>query len=157
MICNHCNQYNPDGAAFCENCGAPLTAAPTVNTDIPQVTPTPDYSAPAANPNVDPGKSQGTIALILGIVSLVLGTICSCLLACLGGILPLIAAIIGVILGKSAMNKSQAAGFENKQAKTGMILSIIAIVVIVVFIIGNAILGGVLAASGAMDYSNFGY
>ena len=55
------------------------------------------------------------------------------------------------------MDKSQAAGFENKQAKTGMILSIVAIVVIVVFIIANAILGGVLAASGAFDCSSFGY
>ena len=71
--------------------------------------------------------------------------------------IPLVCAIIGVIMGKSAMNKSQAAGFENKNAKIGMILSIVAIVVIVIFIIGNAILGGVLAASGAMEFSNYGY
>ena len=157
MICNHCNQSNPDGAAFCENCGAPLTAAPVYNVDPQPVVPTPTYTAPAADANVDPGKQQGTIALILGIVGLALGTICSCVFSCLGGFIPLVCAIIGVIMGKSAMNKAQAAGFENKNAKIGMILSIVAIVVIVIFIIGNAILGGVLAASGAMEFSNYGY
>ena len=135
MFCNNCNAYIPDGSTYCESCGAPV----------------------AATPAVDPGKQQGTTALVLGIVALSLGTICSCLFACLGGLIPLVCAIIGLVLGKSAMSKSQAAGFENKQAKTGMILSIIAIVIIVVFIIANAILGGALAASGAFDYSSFGY
>ena len=78
MICNHCNQSNPDGATFCENCGAPLTAAPVYNVDPQPVVPTPTYTAPAADANVDPGKQQGTTAFVLGIVSLAMGTICSC-------------------------------------------------------------------------------
>ena len=94
----------------------------------------------------DPGQKLGTISLILGIVGLAVGSICSCLFACLGGILPLAAAIVGIVLGKQAQDKSAAAGFENKRAKIGMILSIVATAIIVVFIIINAIAGGVMAS-----------
>lgn len=116
---------------------------------VPPVNPIPDpgYAGAAIPAQVeDPGKKLGTISLILGIVGLAVGSICSCLFACLGGILPLAAAIVGIVLGKQAQDKSKAAGFENKNGKIGMILSIVAVAIIVVFIIVNAIAGGVMAS-----------
>lgn len=137
MLCRNCGNLIADDATFCNACGANQQPAPQEPVYAPQ--------QPVYTPSVeDPGKSQGTAAFILGICSLSVGTICSCLLAFLGGLLPLIAAIVGIIMGKKGMDASAAAGFENKKAKTGMILSIVAIAVIIVFIILNAILGAVL-------------
>ena len=113
-------------------------AAPVVE----EAAPVAEEAVPAAEP-VDPGAKKGKIAMILGIVALAMGTICSCTCACLGGILPMAAAIVGIVMGALAMKESKAAGFENKQAKIGLILSIVAIAIIVVFTILNSILGGV--------------
>lgn len=176
MFCSNCGNQVGD-AKFCSACGAQVNPTPETNPEpevvpAPEVNPIPEETpAPEAEPvfeaaptaqsvavpepvnayseaPVDPGKSGGKTALILGIVALALGTICSCLLACLGGIIPLGCAIAGIIVGSQAMKKSQAAGFTNSQAKTGVILSAVAIGVIVIFVIINAIVGGVLAASG---------
>ena len=99
-------------------------------------------------PQMDPGKQQGTASMILGIVALVLGTLCSCLFACLGGAVPFICAIVGIVLSVQATNKSRDAGFgKNGRAQAGMIMSIVAMVVIVIFVIVNAVLGGMMAAS----------
>lgn len=137
MLCKNCGNLLADDAVFCNACGA--STAPDPVPSAPQ--------QPVYTPTVeDPGKTYGTAAFVLGIVSLCVGTVCSCLMAFLGGILPLIAAIVGVVMGKMGMNKSAAAGFENKKAKNGMIMSIVAIAVIVVFIILNAILGAILGS-----------
>ena len=136
MICKYCGM-DVEPAEVCSACGAPLT----------------DEEIPAEVPAVDPGAQKGTIALILGIAALALGALCSCLAACLGGILPLGLAIAGIVLGSMAMKASKAAGFDNKKAKIGMILSIAAIVVIVIFIIINAILGGIIGASSVLGSS----
>lgn len=127
----------------------PVAAEPVVAEPVAAepVAAQPEFIPAAPTATVDPGKSGGTISLILGIVGLALGSICSCLLACLGGIIPLGCAITGLILGIQAKKKSEAAGFKNGQAQVGMILSIVAIVVIVLFIIVNAILGGIIFAS----------
>ena len=90
---------------------------------------------------VDPGEGMGKASFVLGIISLAAGAVCSCIAACLGGAAPLICGIVGIVLSIMATNKSKAAGFENKKAKTGLILSIAGIAVILVFIVINAILG----------------
>ena len=128
MLCNNCGNLLADDAAFCNACGASTNPAPE-----PQQ---PTYAPPQPTyvPTLeDPGKGMGTAALVLGICGLSLGVLCTCFLWYVGGFLPLIAAVVGIILGKMGMNKSAAAGFENKRAKTGMILSIVAVIVIVVF------------------------
>jgi hypothetical protein len=145
MTCPSCGNAYVEGK-FCNVCGADLAAneepvIPTDDTIIEQPT-----EAVDTVPTEDPGKMLGMISLILGIVSLVLGTICSCLAACLGGILPSLIAIAGVVCGILAMNKSKAAGFKNKFAMIGVILSGATIAVVLLFIIGNAILGGVFSA-----------
>ena len=145
MICKVCNTENRDDAQFCENCGATLEEE--MFSSSKQVA-----SEATSAPEVDPGKGLGTTSLILGIAALASGTICSCVAACLGGALPLAMAIVAIILGNKAQYKSTSAGFYNNgAAKTGKALGIVAIIVIVIFIILNAILG----ATGAL--SNPGY
>ena len=144
MICRTCG-FESEGALFCIRCGARLEEVP------PQPVSTAPVFVQQPTPTDDPGSGKGTASLILGIIALAVGTICSCLIACLGGVAPLACAIVSIVLGKQAINLSSAAGFENKKARTGVILSIVAIVVIAVFILLNSILGGIMASSGIWE------
>ena len=157
MFCTNCGAKISDNAAFCESCGTAVATAgqePVQPVEQPAEQPvidTVEVQQPESAPVVtveDPGKQMGLISMILGIVGLALGSICSCLFACLGGFLPLAAAIVGVVLGVKAKAKSAEAGFANKQAQVGVILSIVAIALIVIFVIANAIIGGVVAFTG---------
>ena len=136
-FCKNCGKPMDMSANVCGNCGTPVTDA--------KLTQKPNAPEPAApdKTTADPGQSAGKTSMILGIVALAMGAICSCLAACLGGFVPLVCAVVSIVMGSQAMNKSKAAGFENKQAKLGMTLSVVAIVVIVIFIIVNSIIGGV--------------
>lgn len=145
MYCKNCGALNAEDVAFCANCGAEMQAeveAPVVESAYEPV------EAPAAEPVVveqeakDPGKTLGIVSLILGIAAIVLGTVCSCGCACLGSILPCVLAVVGIILGIIGMNKSKAAGFSNKLALIGIILSGVSVLVMVIFVIINAVIGG---------------
>lgn len=171
MFCRNCGTELNSDTRFCPSCGtkaeteiqqpaaAPIAEEPAACQE-PAVAPveanaTPiqaPVAAPVATdttvvqqPTVDPGKGMGTAALVLGIVSLSVGILCSCLFACLGGFIPLVCGILGIVFGVKASNTSKAAGFENKSAKVGLILSIIGIVMIVIFIIANAIIGSMIS------------
>ncbi|MBQ7780250.1 MAG: zinc-ribbon domain-containing protein [Clostridia bacterium] len=153
MFCKNCGQESTDNSRFCHFCGTELAPESTpaeeptaqkAETPIqPEVNPV-NYSAPITP--ADPGAGLGTAAFILGIVGLSVGAICSCLFATLGGILPLACAIVAVVLGINAKKKSAAVGLENKKAKIGLILGVIAIAVIVVFIALNGILGAIMGS-----------
>ncbi len=72
MFCNQCGTQVNDGQAFCPNCGAPIGAQQEQNT-------APMNSMPASAPYQQPMAPMGgssntnnTIALILGIVSIIL-------------------------------------------------------------------------------------
>lgn len=167
MFCSNCGKEIPEGNRFCSNCGAsvaptePAVETPVVETPVVEtpVVETPVVETPAVQQQpqttqaapVDPGASTGKTAFILGIIGLAAGAICSCGCAFLGGILPLVASIVAIVLGNQAKEKSAAAGFENKQAQTAVILGIVGIAVIVVFVIINAIIGAIAGASGAYD------
>ncbi len=129
----------------------PVPVPPNPAYAQPPMPPQPAYAQQPAPPAIDPGSGKGTASLVLGIVALALGTICSCLLACLGGAIPLTCAIVGIVLGKQAETLSAAEGFENKKAKAGVILSIVAIVIIVIFILLNAVLSGIIASSSLWE------
>ena len=158
MFCSHCGQEISENNRFCQNCGAPVTPAYTpaeedLNYQQPQESL--QYTAyppvyPAAP--ADPGATHGTVAFVLGLVGLIVGAICSCGCAILGGILPLIACILAIVFGYQAKQESAQVGLHNSRAQTGVILGIIGIAVILVFIIINAIVGAVMGASGVYDY-----
>ena len=67
MFCSYCGTNNPDGTAYCSNCGGPLT------NQAPQqpYTPAPAPYYPAATPTHEqPAKGLSIASLVLGIVSL---------------------------------------------------------------------------------------
>ena len=149
---------------FCEKCGNPLTeegVCPACAANAEPVTPVEEpivVEAPIVEeavveaPQTNPGKTMGIISMILGIFSLLSGTVCSCLLACLGGIPAMITSIVGIVLAIIGMKKSKAAGCKNTMALVGLILSIVTIVIILVFILINAIIGGIGAMSNSYYY-----
>ncbi len=138
MFCSACGAEIQDGIEVCSACGKSLVdgEVEAVETSVTQV------------PAVDPGKTFGLVSLICGIVALALGTICSCLAACLGGAIPFVVAVVGIVFGILGQKKSAEVGLKNKFATIGMILSIVAVAVIIVFIIVNAVLGAMLSLSG---------
>ncbi len=99
---------------------------------------------------VDPGKGLNIASLVLGIVSLVLSGPCSCC-GCLGGIVPSITAILGIILGAVGMKKSKEAGFQNKKGMVGLILSIVALVLTLLTGVIFLIIGGTGMFAEMMD------
>ena len=86
--------------------------------------------------------------MILGIASLVLCVACSCFSL---GLFSGIPAIAGVICGFLANKKSKEVGIKNKKASIGLILSIVAIVLTVVFYVGLLLLGGAAALFSGLD------
>ena len=117
MFCNKCGKEIDDGSRFCNHCGATLT---------PEAAPVQTNTAPA-----DPGKSYGDMSYILGIVSLVL----SFLSFCTYGSVNFITAILGIVFGFMGKNQSEAAGFENKKAKNGIIMSFVALGLTILFVV----------------------
>ena len=139
MICKVCNTDNKPGAVFCENCGATLEQAP-VTCDV-------ETTVPAT----DPGKTLNLISLILGIASLALGIICSCITC--GGILPSLLGVAAIVLGAIGMKKSKSAGFSGKMGMIGLILGIAGVVIVTLLGIIIAVLGGIGQIMGATSES----
>lgn len=122
MLCTKCGNPIAADETFCTACGAAAPAAePVVETT----------AEPVVQAAANPGKGNGLTALILGIVSLSMSVVCGYL--CIPS---LVTGIIGFILGGKALTASAEAGFENKQAKTGKLLSIIGIAVSALAIVG---------------------
>ena len=150
MFCKNCGTKIEEGLKFCPNCGTPV-AAPAQQTPPPQQqTPPPQqgYYQQPAQPAYQPAPAanlpETTPILVLGILSLVFGS------------------LVGIILGAIGRNKARAyvnAGGElSGKAKVGSILSklgiifgIIELVLIVIYVIvfGAMIAGGV--SSGAFN------
>ena len=61
MFCQNCGRQNPDGTAFCSNCGSALNGAPVA----PVAPVTPVVPAPAAVP----GKGLGIASMVVGITN----------------------------------------------------------------------------------------
>lgn len=167
MFCPNCGNEIPTGK-FCPVCGTPVEA-PVEETVVVEAQPVyeqpaqPVYEQPAqpvyeqpvyeqpveteiVQPAVDPGKGKGTASLILGIVALVLGAVCPCLFACLGSIVPLGCSIGGIITGAMGSKASKEAGFKNTKATTGLILSIVALVITAIFCIIGMVFGAAIAS-----------
>ena len=155
MFCPNCGNNCPDNVNNCPNCGHAFAQ------QAPQQ---PQYQAPQQPYGQDPYGQQAPYGynapaqpkstkpvLILGIVALVINATLGCLCSCLGALPGIVCAIISIVMGAKA-KKNLAPGVEDKNIKTGMLLSYIALGVAVLFMILNAVLGGVLASSGVYDY-----
>lgn len=149
MKCRVCGTEIAPGDSFCVECGTKVSEQAPVADEKPteQV---PMAEVPVVQPlTEDPGKKQGTVSLVFGIISLVLGASLSFACGCLGSMVPIGLAIAGLILGSKGKKASAAAGFENKGAKVGFVLSIVALAVIAVGIFTAAVVSG---AAVLMEY-----
>lgn len=113
MFCQNCGRQNPDGTAFCSNCGSALNGAPVA--PVAPVTPVVP-TAPAASSV--PGKGLGIASMVLGIISLVM--FCT-------GWFAIICAIVGTALGGVALKKAKDAGVKNSMATAGLACSVVAL------------------------------
>ena len=168
MFCPNCGNNCPDNVNTCPNCGYQFAQAqqpqqPVYGYGQPQQ---PNYEQPnySQQPYAQAPYSQQPYGynapqqpkstkpvLVLGIVALVINATLGCLCSCLGALPGIVCAIISIVMGAKA-KKELAPGVEDKNIKTGMLLSYIALGVAVLFMILNAVLGGVLASSGMYDY-----
>ena len=168
MFCPNCGNNCPDNVNTCPNCGHAFPQA--------QQAPQQPYGQPQQPSYEQPQQPYGQApygqapygqapygynapaqpkstkpVLVLGIVALVINATLGCLCSCLGALPGIVCAIISIVMGAKA-KKELAPGVEDKNIKTGMLLSYIALGVAVLFMILNAVLGGVLASSGMYDY-----
>lgn len=123
MVCNKCGSPITPGATFCTNCGAPVEA------QAPQTyNATPVYNAP--QPAAVPGKGLAITSMVLGIISLALFCFWYLAIPC---------AIVGLILGAVAINKSRITGIKNNMAIAGVACSCVALGAALIFILIVAI------------------
>lgn len=88
-----------------------------------------------------PSNGKSVASLVLGIVAISLGSICSCLFSFLGGIPSMVCAIVGLVLGVQSNNAAKRIGLSNSKAQAGIVLSIVSLIIISIFIIMYVILG----------------
>ena len=106
--CNNCGSQMPDEAVVCTVCGAPLAASQVPQQPYQQQA----YQQPYQQTNVQPaGSGKATASLVLGIVSIVLGS--------------LLFGIIGVVLGVQARNMMPEGTPGRGKATAGLVCSII--------------------------------
>lgn len=132
MNCPFCQAELSATDKQCPMCGAPISETPAekpetqINYDIPM-----DME--------DPGKKMGLVGMIMGIASLVLGLSGCC---CCGAVFGLafialffVTSIVSLILSISASKKSKAAGYTNKNATVGIIVSAISVGVLLFLLV----------------------
>ena len=99
----------------------------------------PPHAAPAPAKVTVPGKGLGIAALILSVLSILLGFLASCGCYCftygmfgmVGSIPFMITAIVAIILGAVGLKKAKAADMKNPLALTGLILGIVALILMI--------------------------
>ncbi|MBR5515813.1 MAG: zinc ribbon domain-containing protein [Clostridia bacterium] len=161
MICKYCGYENGDDVAFCGNCGAILTEnnSSDINDDATCANNATYYNI---KPEEDPGKSQGVISFVLGLVSIVLSGTCGVCAGCYGIVFLavfFVASIIGIVMGKKGLKLSKEQGFNNSLATLGIVLCIISIVLIIAttvfWLIYTLVAGGAVLTAGIL--SGMGY
>ena len=121
MFCTKC------GSSLSENGVCPVCDVPVSDPINPELV----FDQPPAASN--PGKGLGITGMVMGIVSLLCNTVCSCMY---GSVLGFPLSIVGLILSIIAKKKSKAAGCSNGMATAGLITSIISIAICALAVIG---------------------
>lgn len=152
MFCNQCGTQVNDGQAFCPNCGAPMgagqtNAAPQMNS-MPNSMP---YQQQAPMGGMPGGNTNNTIAIILGIVSIVLAVLGGILFGAIAALLGLVAGVVGLVLSINARKAT-----NNAQGTPAFICSLIGLIFSVIFAAGCGICGCTQKAAGAGDYTCYG-
>lgn len=139
MICPKCGFNCTPGVKFCEKCGTPLEGAQPQYQQPQYQQPQyqqpqyqqpqyqqPQYQQPYQQPYKQsvPGKGFGIASMVCGIVSLVLFCIWYLSIPC---------AIVAASLGVVGYNKSKNAGFKNGMATAGVVTSVIALALTLIF------------------------
>ena len=122
MICQKCGSACIDGAKFCDKCGASLSA-PAAAQPVSAPAPVYNYSAPA--PTM-PGKGFAIAGMVLGIVALAFFCFWPISLSC---------GIVGSILSAISLSKTKPFGMKNPMATAGVVCSIIAVGLMILFIL----------------------
>lgn len=82
MFCERCGKEQPEGAAFCDACGAPLP------TGIPPPPPPPEGGSDAMRTIIPTGNPKALVAYYLGVFSAI---------PCIGAPLGLVGLILGIL------------------------------------------------------------
>ncbi len=151
MFCNQCGTQVNDGQAFCPNCGAPIGAQQEQNT-------APMNSMPASAPYQQPMAPMGgssntnnTIALILGIVSIILGVLGGVLFGVFGAAFGLVAGVVALVLSIGVRKET-----NNAQGTPAFICALIGLIFSVIFAAGCGICGCSQKVAGLGDYTCYG-
>lgn len=145
MYCKNCGAENPDGAKFCQNCGASLSSenenekSGETNYDLEML----NFNAEGKqNENYEekkqemPGYRHAVISLVLGII----GIVCLCI-----PVVGLILGIVGMALASVAKGKGYDSGIRTGGFICSLISLIIGVVVLIIYIIfGAALIGSAL-------------
>lgn len=113
MFCTKC------GSTLSENGVCPVCDVPVSDPINPELI----FDQPPAASN--PGKGLGITGMVMGIVSLLCNTVCSCMY---GSVLGFPLSIVGLILSIIAKKKSKAAGCSNGMATAGFVMNLIGVI-----------------------------
>ena len=113
MFCTKC------GSTLSENGVCPVCDVPVSDPINPELV----FDQPPAASN--PGKGLGITGMVMGIVSLLCNTVCSCMY---GSVLGFPLSIVGLILSIIAKKKSKAAGCSNGMATAGFVMNLIGVI-----------------------------
>ena len=113
MFCTKC------GSTLSENGVCPVCDVPVSDPINPELI----FDQPPAAST--PGKGLGITGMVMGIVSLLCNTVCSCMY---GSVLGFPLSIVGLILSIIAKKKSKAAGCSNGMATAGFVMNLIGVI-----------------------------
>ena len=177
-FCNACGKELVDGAAFCTNCGAPVTPVQTQPVDAPapqaipvqtaepvqpapQQIPVQQYPVQPAQPvyqySAQP-EPVSKVAKILGLISFICGlvSIIFCwfswipFVGTIFGSLCISASVAGIVLSVISKKKGTV-----KKAKIGKVLSIISLIVAIIGCFLSGVLMGFMGATDSFDDFDF--
>jgi len=114
MNCQNCHQPLDPGAAYCGNCGQPVTASqPVPSQPLVQMAAAPAYAL--ATPAQHAGETQSLLAIVLGVA----GIIGALFMALVG----LLLGLVGVVFGTLALNTPR-----RRLAVIGIVIASLAII-----------------------------